>query len=115
MGSIYRRGTIYWLKYYQHGRVIRESSGTDNKTAAVRTLRLREGDIAKDIPVSPKAGRITFEEAVSDLINDYKTNQRKSLSDVERRIKLHLRPWFGHHQMAKITTAHVRGYSVDRL
>jgi len=34
MGSVYRRGSVYWLKYYQNGRAIRETSGSDNKAAA---------------------------------------------------------------------------------
>lgn len=114
MGSLYQRGSIWWLKYYQHGRAIRETSGTDNKAAAGRMLRLREGDIAKGIPVAPKLGRITFDEAAADLINDYKTNKRKTTKDVERKINLHLRPFFGRYLLANITTAQIRAFAASR-
>lgn len=114
MGSIYRRGNVWWLKYYQHGRSIRESAGTENKTAAKRMLQAREGDVAKDIPVTPKTGRVTFDEAATDLINDYTTNKHRSLDDVKRKINLHLRPVFGNRRLAGITTADVRAFTAER-
>ena len=78
MGSLYKRtfttadGTIrerptWWLKYYQNGRAIRESTGTTKETVARRMLRLREGDVERGIPVNPKLGRLTFEEAAADI------------------------------------------------
>jgi integrase len=114
MGSIYKRGSVYWLKFYQGGRAIRESSGTENRAAAVRMLKNREGDVAKEIPIAPKVGRITFDEAATDLLNDYKTNKRKSTDGVERRIRLHLRPTFGHCRLSAITTVQIRAFSAVR-
>lgn len=114
MGSIYKRGNVLWLKYYQHGRAIRESTGTKNRAAAKRMLVAREGDIAKDIPITPKTGRITFDEAVQDLLNDYTTNKRRSLEGVKRKINLHLRPVFGNRRMAGITTADIRAFTATR-
>ena len=55
-----------WIKYLQHGRVIRESTGTDNIVNARRILRDREGDVAKGVPVNPNVGKITFDEATTD-------------------------------------------------
>jgi hypothetical protein len=67
MGALYRRkkklpdGTIielptWWLKYYQHGRQVRETSGTRNEHKARRMLRLREGDVEHAIPIQPADG-----------------------------------------------------------
>jgi integrase len=80
----------------------------------VDLLRLREGDLAKGIPVTPKIGRLTFQEASDDVINDYRVNQKRSLDDVERKIKLHLMPFFGWRRMSTITTADVRAYVGQR-
>src|SRR5262245_15089397 len=101
MGSLYKRkhkrpdGTIaespiLWLKYYANGRVIRESSGTTKPAAARRMLRRREGDVEKGIPVTPKLGRLTFEDAAKDVLNDYKVNGKKTYDDAKRRIDNHL-------------------------
>jgi len=40
---------------------------------------LREGDIARGVPVTPKLGQLRFEEAALDVINDYRTNGKRSL------------------------------------
>jgi hypothetical protein len=43
MGSLYRRGDIWWVKYYQNGRALRESTRTAKEAEAKRFLKLREG------------------------------------------------------------------------
>jgi integrase len=116
VGSVYlRKGSKkFWIKYVQHGRVIRESTETVNIADARRMLRTREGDIVKGIPVDPDAGRITFEEAVVDILNDYSMNGKKTLDDVRRRIRKHLAPYFGNRRMVVITTADFRAYIAKR-
>ncbi len=116
MGSVYlRKGSKkFWIKYVQHGRVIRESTETTIIADARRMLKTREGDIVKGIPVDPDAGRITFEEAVVDLLNDYSMNGKKTLDDVRRRIRKHLEPYFGNRRMIAITTADLRAYVAKR-
>jgi integrase len=117
MGSIFRqRGRSTWmLKYYRDGRPIFESSGTDIKDDAKTILRQREGAIADGRPVSNKMGRLRFDEAVKDVENDYTTNQRRSASNIETRIRLHLKPAFTGRRMSTITTADVRTYIAARL
>ena len=121
MGSLYKRtfktpaGEIrerptFWLKYHQNGRAIRESTGTTKETVARRMLRLREGDVERGIPVTPKLGRLTFEEAAADIQTEYQVNGRRSIGELERRLRLHLTPVFGARRMAAITTADVRTF-----
>ncbi len=72
MGSLYRQKNSknWWIKYYRNGRAFRESSGSEKPSAAKRLLRLREGDIEHGLPVTPKVGRVRFEEAAADVVND---------------------------------------------
>ncbi len=56
----------------------------------------------------PKLGRLRFEEAKTDLLNDYRTNKKRLIEVVERRIVKHLEPYFGGRLMGNITTADVR-------
>jgi hypothetical protein len=71
MGHIYRRkrkvkrsdgsiesveSPILWIKYYQGGRPIRESTGSTKEIIARRMLRAREGDVEHGIPINPKMG-----------------------------------------------------------
>jgi hypothetical protein len=36
------------------------------------------------------------------VLNDYRTNRKRSLEDVERRIELHVKPFFGNRRIAAI-------------
>jgi hypothetical protein len=117
VGSVYsRKATKFlWIKYLQHGRVIRENTQTDNIVKARRMLRDREGDVEKGVPISPDVGRITFDDAVADLLNDYSINRKKTYDDVRRRIRKYLSPFFGNRRMITITTTELRAYVTKRF
>lgn len=114
MGQLRRRGKVWWIRYYRNGRRFEESARTAKKGEAERLLRLREGDVARGLPVSPKIGRVLFDEAAADVINDYRANGKKTLDDVQRRFEKHLLPYFGGRRLAAITTADIRSYIVQR-
>jgi integrase len=114
MGEIKLRGQKYWIRYYRDGRRFEESCGTGKHEDAKRLLRLREGDVERGLPVSPKIGRLRFEDAAIDLINDYKANRRKTLKDTQRRVDLHLAKFFGGRRMSSISTSDVRAYIAKR-
>jgi len=114
MGELKRRGQIWWIRYYKNGRRHEESSGSTKEGEAKSLLRLREGDIERGVAVTPKVGRIRFDEAVADVLNDYRTNRKRSLDDVERRIEKHLKPFFGNRRMVSVTTADIREYIASR-
>ncbi len=89
MGSVYsrNRSPYLWIKYHQNGRAVRETTGTKNEVVARSMLRAREGDVERGIPIDPKVGRITFHEAATDMLNDYKANRKKTYIDAKRRLK----------------------------
>jgi len=116
MGSIYRQkaSKFWWIKYYRDGRPYRESSGSEREADARRLLRLREGDIERGAPITPRGRKITVEEAAADLLNEYRVNGKRSLPELERRLRLHLLPFFKGRRLASITTADVRQYIAAR-
>jgi transcriptional regulator with XRE-family HTH domain len=114
MGELRLRGKRWWSRYYRNGKRHEESAHTAKKTEAARLLKLREGDIAKGVPVTPKIGRFTMDEAMQDVLNDYRINGKRSLGVVERRIRLHLLPYFSGRRMVTISTADVRAYVAKR-
>src|SRR5215467_7007529 len=61
-------------------------------------------DGASGVPVTPAIGRFRFDEAAKDLLNDYRTNRKRSIDEVARRIDKHLEPFFGGRRMAAIST-----------
>ncbi len=113
MGSLYRRGTIWWVKYYRNGRPIRETTGTDKETEAKRFLKLREGDVASGRLIIPRVERIRFEELAQDYLNDYRANGRRTLRKAKANVE-HLSRFLGGWRAANITTTDIRGYTTKR-
>src|SRR6266568_2629040 len=114
MGMLYRRGRIWWIKYYRNGKAFRESSKSENVSEAKRLLRKREGEIGAGEFLGPKTERVSFEELAEDFLNEYQTNNRKSFIWVKRRIGLHLTPFFAGLRAVNITTDRVRAYVAKR-
>ena len=114
MGQLRQRGRIWWVRYYRNGKRHEESSHSTRKGDAADLLKIREGDIAKGLPVTARAGQLRFDEAAADVVTDYTVNGKRSLRDVERRIRLHLEPVFGGRRMTSITTADARAYTGAR-
>src|SRR4030042_5258547 len=103
MGLIYKRGNIFWVKYYRHGKPFYESSKSDKIGKAKGLLKLREGEIESGTFSGLRAKKILFDELAEDLINDYKMNGRKSIDSAENRLK-HLKPYFSGMKVVDITT-----------
>jgi integrase len=129
VGSIFRRGERSgkphgpWLIAYigLDGRQRTESSrdraaGIKGTHAdAVRLLNRREGKIAEGIDVRPQTGRLTFDDAIAAVLQDHDINKRRSKHHVQRRVDLHLRPYFGAQaRLSAIDTAAIREYIAHR-
>ncbi len=114
MGTIYRRGRIWWIKYYRNGKPFRETSRSKKASDAKRLLRRREGEIGAGSFVGPCAERVRFEELAEGFLNDYQANGRKSLVWARRRIENHLMPFFEGLRVVEITSERVRAYTIKR-
>jgi hypothetical protein len=112
MGSVYRRGLVYWLKYRVQDRIIRESSDTDNLQAARRLLHLREGAAAEGRPIIPRAEGITVDQLLDAVLADYQANGQR-LDRLMISFK-HLRPALGARRAVHVKPADVTAYTVAR-
>jgi hypothetical protein len=106
MGSLYRRGTIWWVKYYENGRPRRESTGTEKETEARRFLKEREGRVATGQPILRRADRISYEEVAQDLRQHYQITGLRDLEEAEDRLK-HLDAFFDGKRIATIGPADI--------
>ncbi|MFQ5901695.1 MAG: tyrosine-type recombinase/integrase [Thermodesulfobacteriota bacterium] len=113
MGSIYKRGNTYWIKYYRAGKPYRESSKSTKETDAKRLLRLREGQIAEGRFPGLRVEKVRFDELAQDLINDYRVNDKKSLRRAKQSIE-HLKGYFGGIRAVEISTDKIRVYILQR-
>ena len=62
-----------------------------------------------------RVDRLRFEDAIADVENDYRSNGKKTLEALQRRVKKHLKPYFGGRRLVAITTSEVREYTSKRL
>jgi len=112
-GSLYKRGGVWWIKYYKTGRPARESSRSSLEKVARDLLTRRMGAIAAGQPIAPRADKVKVDELLDDFITEYAVNGRRSL----RRARIsvaHLRDFFGGARAHALDTAHVREYIARR-
>ena len=114
MGSIYKRGRIYWIKYYRNGKPYRESSKSKKEVDAKRLLKKREGEIAVGKLPGIYFDRIRFDELGQDFLTDYRINQNKTLKRAERSVN-HLKKAFEGLRVVDITTPLINQYIEKRL
>jgi hypothetical protein len=114
MGSLYKRGDIYWIKYYRHGKPYRESSKTDKITEAQRLLKKREGEIAEGKLPGVYFDKVTVDALAKDLVTDYTVNGRDTLKRVKWSIDC-LKESFGGMRATDITTDKVKTHIEKRM
>ena len=93
MGSIYKRGTVYWIAWVdRRGKQHCESTrlkgvrtGT-NHNEAKRVLAEREGKIAEGVPITKDSSKYTFADAAQLVIDNYIRKERRSIGDMQRRL-----------------------------
>ncbi len=77
-GRLYRRGATWWLDYSVRGERIRESSGTRNRTEALRLLREKIGDVAAHRAPGQSVRRVTVADLLERVAHHYRVNGRRS-------------------------------------
>jgi integrase len=113
MGSIFKRGNVFWVKYYRAGKPYRESAHSTEESKAKRLLKLREGQVVENRFPGLKVEKIRYEELAEDFLNDYKVNGKKSVGRAERSLK-HLKTFFEGVRAVDITTDRIRAYILQR-
>jgi hypothetical protein len=86
MGSVYKHGHVYWIKYYAHGTPIRENTRTDSHEAARIILKEREGRIGRGEPVLFRVDRVTYDEVRDGLQRHYATTGERKPEEANRRL-----------------------------
>lgn len=113
MGSLYRRGKVWWCKYYVAGRPARVSTETNKEKEARDFLKDREGRVVAGEPVLPRAGRVRYEEARDDLRTHYETTGSRDLREANGRFA-HLDAFFAGRRLVNITGPVIAHYVAQR-
>jgi integrase len=76
-GRIWQIGRIWWVQFYQHGRKIRESSGSDKESVAKKLLKRRLSEV--ELGVHRPTRRLRYEDIRDAFLADYVVKRRRSL------------------------------------
>lgn len=102
---------VWWAQYCQNGKVIRRSTGESNYQKASHKLHTWMGN--PEAP-TPEAERLTFEDLVKILLNDYVRNERRSSDRAERSVE-QLKKFFAGYRAVQITSVAVDAYIKQRM
>ena len=114
-GSLYKRNEIWWVKYYDRGRPVYESSKSHRAEDAQRLLRKRLGEIATGVFRGIAPERTSLNQLFDLVVADYRETSKRSLEDVLSRLRLHLRPRLGKLRAADFGTSELRRYKDGRI
>jgi integrase len=108
-----QRSAVWWVKYYDNGRAMRESTRTEDKEEAKRTLKQREGAAAAGQPVMPRVDRVRYEAIAADLRRHYEATAARDLDEYDYRVK-HLATFFAGRRVAGIGQPEATDYALKR-
>jgi integrase len=116
MGSVYKRGPVWWIRYSHRGRKYRESSKSSERADALALLKQRLGDVHQGRLSALVEERVTFEELSADYLQERAVRgvDPKALKWSKARIN-NLAPFFAGMRAVDITPARVREYAAARL
>ncbi len=114
MGTIYKRGLTYWIKYYQNGKPFFESSKSKKKMVASVLLKQREGDISQGRIPGIYFERVTFEDLAKDFLRDYEINKKKSIAKAKASVN-HLKESFEGMKANQINSIEINAHIQSRL
>jgi integrase len=113
MGTIYRRGSKYWIKYHRNGKQYFESTKSTKEGDAKKLLRIREGHIAEGKFSGLRVEKVRFEEIAEDMVRDYRVNGKKSIGRAERSVR-QLQKYFGGMRVVDINTSRIEAFVHER-
>jgi hypothetical protein len=108
-----RESPTWWVKYYDHGRAVRESTEATKDTEARRFLNERVGRVATSQPILPRVDRVTYDEAATDLRRHYETTESRDVEEADWRLA-HLKPFFSGFRLATIGPVEATRYAAKR-
>ena len=114
MGALYKRGNIWWVKYYRNGKNYRESSKSSKKMVAKKLLDRREGEISQGKIPGVLFEKVFFDELEEDFLRDYRVNRKKSAKRAQQAVN-HLKRYFEGMRIVDITTPVIQDYIEKRM
>lgn len=123
LGSTYRRGDTWWIKFRANGKTVRQSSHSTKESDASRLLKRRLGELAAG-RFAPQAERVTVGDLFQMLLQDGAAKGNRTVPklkhlcrafDVTVKEESGAVIYSGGWKAVALTTDKVRAYEAERL
>ena len=114
--GVFKRGNVWWIRYSYKGKIIRETSASENKTVAKQLLSVRKAEIAQGkLKIKSKDSQIMFGEYSLAFLRWAKIH-RKPKSALRYQVSLNqLTPFFNNQKLVDITKKDIERYKAKRI
>ncbi|MBV8771499.1 MAG: tyrosine-type recombinase/integrase [Deltaproteobacteria bacterium] len=109
-----RYSPTWWIALSRRGKRIQISSHSTKRADAVKLLTKTLGKVGAGRPVGSDVDRITFQDLLTILVDNYKANRRRSLDKLNFRLS-HLNAFFGMDRAIDVTADRIDCYVAHRL
>ena len=116
--SVYKRGGVYWYEFCFRGQRFRQSTGLNNKTAALRAEAIRKAELAEGrAGIAVRKTCPTFERFVNDEFLPWSERQHQAHPQTHKRYKVSSKPliaYFGTLPLDSISSGDVEKFKLAR-
>lgn len=116
--SVFKRGGVYWFEFYFHGQRCRESTGLNNKTAALRAEAIRKAELAEGrAGIRARKATPFFDKFVDDEFLPWAESEHKAHPSTFVRYSVSAKalvPFFGKYRLEAISAGLVEKFKVSR-
>jgi hypothetical protein len=115
-GTIFKRGTIWYVSFWVEGKQIQKSSGSTNIQDAKKLRDQILGKKARGEIIVGEAGKVTCGQLMDDLLAHYGAGNAKPTTTRIFRwcIEANLKPYFGNVKAASLSTHKLKLYRDKR-
>jgi len=113
--SLYKRGDVWWYKFFFNGQLIRESAKTNSRTVAKDAERSRRRELELAYNRIPKRERVPLLASAADVWLAGKTGLAPKSTERYRQCVPHLKEEFGKRLVCDIDANDVAEYQRKRL
>jgi integrase len=117
--SVYKRGGVYWFDFWFQGQRYRQTTGLNNKTAALRAEAIRKAELAEGrAGIARQKVRPAFERFVKDEFLPWSEKQHAAHPKTHKRYKVSAKAlvaFFGKLTLDAISPGHVEKFKLARV
>src|SRR5262245_64497782 len=113
-GGVYKRGRIWWIRYYWKRKEHNESSRSESRADAEAFLARRLGEIGADYNgmkrwLGPASEKVLITDLLDDLVLDYEVRGVRALKSIMSKLRT-LSRIFDQERVRDVDSARLRSY-----